>query len=585
MIVDDKLVERKLLLKRAYPRIELFEIGKALNLPYFNRFMSGWEIDEDEASLEIASNIGDALLKEIFEKHVPREWTVFRGKYYTFENGVLRFEGSWKGIQASIRQVKKRYGGNGVAVLRALVETGGSCGLGEIRKNLRKEVDPYPILAGLEQLKVIVTSYKGDRYQEWKILEETSPLIRSELGLAPPPSPPPSEVAPPGAPPVKMEKLDYVWVERQKVGEMDKELSEYVNGLLKRRLNATVKFGKAFSVASLATYLQDLFGPILYFDNLLSIIQQYGLTNTEIAHPEGKTGMRTGWSLALFGEPGTGKTFATRDMILGKPDAKVPPHGIPGRNRYCGGMSPARFIRMGQAYVQRTFNFIVPEFNDWFRYSGMVDVLKLAMERGEIKYELHREVIGPYRFESFLSVNYNTSVFGRGYEVTVSDPNFNAIEDRMVCRLHRLTKQRYVDIAQSQMRLALGEIDIERGAQNIRDHVALVYAIETGHPLVMGQFPYKPVMITPQAYDMIKEAREAILEQIPREVVRFSARLEDRAIRFACAASLLNYFHSNLDYIPVSEDALKYAIQLYVEEASVRSREEFEPEEVLEKLF
>ena len=585
MIVDDKLVERKLLLKRAYPRIELFEIGKALNLPYFNRFMSGWEIDEDEASLEIASNIGDTQLKEIFEKHVPREWAVFRGKYYTFENGVLRLEGSWKRIQASIRQVKKRYGRNGVAVLRTLVETGGSCGLGEIRKNLRKEVDPYPILAGLERLKVIVTSYKGDRYQEWKIPEETSPLIRSELGLAPPPTPPPSEVAPPGAPPVKVEKPDYVWMERQKVRGMDKELSEYVNGLLKRRLNATVKFGKAFSVASLAAYLQNLFGPILYFDSLLSIIQQYGLANAEIAHPQGKTGMRTGWSLALFGEPGTGKTFATRDMILGKPDAKVPPHGIPGRNRYCGGMSPARFIRMGQAYVQRTFNFIVPEFNDWFRYSGMVDVLKLAMERGEIKYELHREVVGPYRFESFLSVNYNTTVFGRGYEVTVSDPNFNAIEDRMVCRLHRLTKQRYVEIAQSQMRLALGEIDIERGAQNIREHTALVYAIETGHPLVRGQFPYKPVMITPQAYGMIKEAREAILEQIPREVVRFSARLEDRAIRFACAASLLNYFHSNLDYIPMSEDALKYAIQLYVEEASVRSREEFEPEEVLEKLF
>jgi hypothetical protein len=66
--------------------------------------------------------------------------------------------------------------------------------------------------------------------------------------------------------------------------------------------------------------------------------------------------------------------------------------------------------------------------------------------------------------------------------------------------------------------------------------------------------------------------------------VTFSARLEDRAMRFACAASLLNYFQSNSDYVPVSEDALKYAIQLYVEEASVRSRQEFKPEEVLVKL-
>jgi hypothetical protein len=214
----------------------------------------------------------------------------------------------------------------------------------------------------------------------------------------------------------------------------------------------------------------------------------------------------------------------------------------------------------------------------------MVDVLKLAMERGEIKYETHKEVIGPYRFSSFLSVNYNTKVFERGYEVTVSDPNFNAIEDRMICRLHRLTKKRYAEIARSQMRLALGEIDIEKGAQKIRDHVTLVYAIEAGHPLVADRFPYKPVMITHQTYEAIERARNAILEKIPHEVVRFSARLENRAIRFACAASLLNYFQSDLDCVPVSEDALKYAIQLYVEEASARSREEFKPEEILEEL-
>jgi transposase-like protein len=55
-------------------------------------------------------------------------------------------------------------------------------------------------------------------------------------------------------------------------------------------------------------------------------------------------------------------------------------------------------------------------------------------------------------------------------------------------------------------------------------------------------------------------------------------------MRFACSASLLNYFQSSFDYIPVSEEALKYAVQLYVEEASVRSRQQFTPEEVLTKL-
>ncbi|MDH5449209.1 MAG: hypothetical protein OEX01_09460, partial [Candidatus Bathyarchaeota archaeon] len=182
------------------------------------------------------------------------------------------------------------------------------------------------------------------------------------------------------------------------------------------------------------------------------------------------------------------------------------------------------------------------------------------------------------------SVNYNVAALGRGYEVTVQDPNFSAIEDRMLCRLHRLTKQRFIEIAESQMRLAFGEIDIEKGTQQIRDHLSLVYAAETGHPLAQGRFLSKPVMLTPKAQEMLMKARKAILEEIPREVVRFSARLEDRAIRFACAASLLSYFQSALDYIPVSEEALKYAIQLYVEEASVRSREEFPPESVLGKL-
>jgi hypothetical protein len=244
-------------------------------------------------------------------------------------------------------------------------------------------------------------------------------------------------------------------------------------------------------------------------------------------------------------------------------------------------MTPARFIRIGQAYIGKVFNFIVPEFNDWFKYKGMVEPLKLAMERGEIKYELHRETIGPYRFGCFFSVNYNVATFGRGYEITIQDPNFNAIEDRMLCRLHRLTKQRFVEIAQSQMKLALGQIDIEKGARSIRDHLTLVYAIETQHPLVRDRWRPKPVLITPEAFKIIGKAREAILNHIPRESVTFSARLEDRAIRFACSASLLNYFQSSSEYIPLSADALNYAIQLYVEEASVRSRQEFTPEEVL----
>jgi len=583
---EDKMVERKILLKRAFPRQRLFEIGKSLTIPYFERFEDAWTIDEEQAALEIASAISDARLKEVFDGHKPREWIIFRGKNYTFEDGALLLEGMWKTIQANLRQVRKKHGKNGLEVLKVLLDAGKGCSLRDVAANLKHGIDPAPIMNELERLKIVVVSYQGDGYKEWKISEEVSPLIQSELGVAPPERAPAVAVtvSPVGAP-SEVGEVDYVALERQEIETMDAELDQCLSGLLKTRVDATIRFGKAFSIAALADYLNKLFGPVLYFDSLLSITQQYGLADVDIVHERGKTGMRTGWNLSLFGEPGTGKSFSTRDMILGKPDAKVFPHGIPGRNRYAGGMTPARFIRIGQAYVNRAFNFIVPEFNDWFRYKGMVEPLKLAMERGEIKYELHREVIGPYRFNGFFSVNYNVATFGRGYEVTVQDPNFNAIEDRMLCRLHRLTKQRFVEIAESQMRLAFGEIDIEKGAKQIRDHLALVYAIETRHPLVRARFPPKPVLITPETYDMIEKARNAILERIPREFVTFSARLEDRALRFACAASLLNYFQSNLEYVPISEDALKYAVQLYVEEASVRSRQEFKPQEVLATIF
>ncbi len=584
MVEEEKIVERKMLLRRFLQRLALYELGKKLNLSLLNRVEDPWDIDEDAIAMELAFRIDDEQLVSLLTKAKVRKWENFRGKYYTIEDGLLHLEGSWKRLQTGIRQARMKYGRQCDIVLRSLVEKG-ECGLRDIRKEVKNE-EAEKILAELERFKVVIPSFQDDNYKEWAFLEETIPLIRSELGLkelkvsvSKIPSP---QEAPSQAP--EIQEMDILREERQFIASMDKELDTYLNDLIKNRLDATIHFGKTFSIASLSKYLTDLFGSILYFDSLLSITQQYGLADVEIVHEGGRTGMRTGWNLALFGEPGTGKSFSTRDMILGRIDAKIYPHGIPGRNRYTAGISPARFIRMGQAYVNRVFNFIVPEFNDWFRYKGMVEPLKLAMERGEIKYELHREVIGPYRFSSFLSTNYNVATFGKGYTVTIQDPNFNAIEDRMLCRLHRLTKERFTELAQSQMRLASGQIDTEKGAKAVRDHVALIYAIEMKHPLMTKRFPYKPVLITPKFFDAIRRTREAILSVIPRDAVKFSARLEDRAIRFACAASILNYFQSEGSYIPVTDEALKFSTHLYVEEASVRSGEVFSPEEVLMKL-
>jgi len=582
-MLDDRLIEREILLRRVLSRTVLYQVGKTLDIPYFHDYKSEWDVDEQKAAFEIASNASDQKLMEIFRTNKHRDWEIFRGRYYTFEKGEFRLEGSWKAIQAAVAKTKRKYGKACSAVLKCLLQTSKGCNINEIKHNLPEGIDASPILSDLERLNVIVPSYKSKQSTEWTVLEETLPLIRQEIRAGESETEKPIVQAPSAT--STSVKADSVSEERRSIEKMDQELDQYLTDLFKYRLERTVEFGKSFSIQYITDYLKQLFGPLLFFDSLLSITQQYGLADVEIVHAAGRTGMRTGWNLSLFGEPGTGKSFSVRDLILGKLDAKVPAHGIPGRNRYAGGMTPAKFIRIGQAYSGRVFNFVVPEFNDWFKYKGMVEPLKLAMERGEIKYETERETVGPYRFNGFFSVNYNVATMRRGHQVTVQDPNFNAIEDRMLCRLHRLTKQRFVEIAESQMRLAFGEIDIEAGAQKTRDHLSLVYAIQTKHHLAASRFKQKAVMLTPKAQEMLTKARKAILDEIEEESVRFSARLEDRAIRFACAASMLSYFQSDLDYIPISEEALKYAVQLYVEEASVRSQEEFQPESVLTKLL
>ncbi len=590
MTTEEKVFEKKQLIKRAYPITDIFHIGKDLAIPYFDEFVNAWECDADEAAFEIAQATTEKQLQDVFAKHPPRNYAVFRGAYFTLEEAALSLKGSTEKIRAGIKEVKKKYGDAVDTILEIMTQAGGNFSLKQLQELTKLKTDPYAILEKLEQFKVVQPTYKGELYYEWKIPEETLPIIRVDLGLSTTDAKNSTTTKPSTSntqttlTTAHEEKPDPLEDERKKLADMNAELEAYLEDLLKNRLNETITFGQTFNANSVATYLQNLFGEMLYFDSFLSIIQQYSLADVEIVNPQGKTGLKTGWSLALFGEPGTGKSFSTRYLILGIPGGRMAAHGIPGRNRYCGGISPARFIRIGQVYVGRSFNFIVPEFNDWFRFQGMVDTLKIAMERGEIKQELHREVIGPYRFDSFFSVNYNTAVMGQGYAVTIGDPNFNAIEDRMICRLHRMTKERYIEIAQSQMRLALGEVSVDKRAKQIRDHVTLIYAIETGHPLVKARFKKKPIMITAEAYDFISKAREAILKRIP-DSMKFSARLEHNVVKFACSASLLSYFNEDLDYIPVSSDALETAVRLYVDAASVRSREAFKPEDVNKELF
>ncbi|MEM2546594.1 MAG: hypothetical protein QXM37_03080, partial [Candidatus Bathyarchaeia archaeon] len=62
MEAEDKVVEKKILLRRVFPRHQLFEIGRKLAIPYFERLENAWCVDEEQAAFEIASAVGDARL-------------------------------------------------------------------------------------------------------------------------------------------------------------------------------------------------------------------------------------------------------------------------------------------------------------------------------------------------------------------------------------------------------------------------------------------------------------------------------------------------------------------------------------------
>jgi len=554
---EEKTKERKLLLSKCfgYTSVEIEELLR--------------RVISDSDFLELLKGAKSTIL-EVLRRQMPSD--TFYGKYYTVRKGNLLLEDSWGEIKQNL--LNCLYGDQGktvMEVLQFMLEKGGSADFTTLKARFNRIRNPLDILAGYE---ILVKNKVGESIQ-YVIPEETIPLVREVINTL--------QIEEGGL--VAFES-DIARAEYNRIKRMDEEFEDYLANLLENKLEKTIKFGRNMSVAYIAEYLRRMFGDILYFDSLLSLAQQYGLADVAVVNPEGQVAMYTGFNLAFFGAPGTGKTFSINDMVRGNSKKGVRSHGLPGRNRYCGGITPARFIRMGEAYQERKFNFIIPEFNDWFKYKGMVEPLKLALEQGEITYETKQETIGPYRLNSFFSTNYNTKILEQGYRITVADPNFNAIEDRMLCRLHKMTEQRYRAIANSQKSLALGTMNMDK-AERIRDHLALVYAIETQHKVVRDKFPLKNVVLIPKVYKRIDQAKEEVLSalrQLNSKLIPFSPRLERRTIQLACAMSLPSYFKGNEEHIRIDDNALAFAIKFFVEEAATRSQEKIDQQEISKRL-
>ncbi|MGB9672348.1 MAG: hypothetical protein ACPLZY_04300, partial [Candidatus Norongarragalinales archaeon] len=559
----DMFKERIIILRRFLPHLEWTwsnEVRTKVSQQIFNGCLPA---DKAVALEKLVKTLTNEQLTKMIQLSPFKDHYTFRGKYYTVKNGTLTCQGSWEEVKLTIKQVLKIHGKKGYALLKALVETT-QAHLDSIAARASEiygdKLYPTHLIAELRDRFDLAWEVGSKQQPRWAMPEEIKPAVIEVL----------EEFEAKPIPRLSTEQAEREFLE---VIRMEEDYRNYLKDLIANRLEETIEFGKQMSPAYLLNYLQSLFGPTIFFDHLLSITQSYSICDATVINKEGHRALNTGFHLALFGEPGTGKTFATKDMIMGNETQGVPPHGLPGINRYCGGMTPAMFIAIGEAYVGRRYNFIVTEFNDWFKHKGMVEPLKLAMERSTIRYETKTYTVGPYRFSSFFTVNYNTQVYEKGYEVTVRDPNFNAIEDRMLCRLHRLTKQKYQELSKSQRALILGELRTKmEQAYKIRDHLTLVYAIQTKDPLVAGSFYDKKIQITDEILKMLETATNLVLEHLgPVKIVPFSMRLERRALQLAAAMSLMNYFNTDSDIIPIDSLAAKMAVQFFVEEAWIRS--------------
>lgn len=428
----------------------------------------------------------------------------------------------------------------------------------ELRMALLREkafCDPTRLMQKLKRRGLVdeVASPRGDRTYVPTSEEDLLSLLQAEIGRS-----------------ERSEDLPVTGQpdEGAEIRAMDTEYFLFLKDLLDDRLKETLRFAEDFDLGKLVEYAKELFGEELYLDIVIAILHQYALADVPLLAPSGRPTGSTGFSLALFGPPGTGKTFAIDDMIRGNPKAGVPAHGLPGRSRYCGGITPAQFLRVGSYYRGRTFNFIVPEFNDWFKYKGMVEPLKLVMEQRPVKWETTLGTIGPYVFTSYFAVNYNVRVEGGSdYWTTISDPNFSALEDRMLLRFHRMTRERFRAVEASAERVELGEIEFALSGQ-IRDHLTLLHAIQSGHPLVK-KWRRKGVELTKDVYTSLRGVSDKALARTKSP--KFSPRLKSRAVRLAAAGAMVGYFaQEDSDNLEVGQVEEGLARTFYEEEIEAR---------------
>ncbi len=349
---------------------------------------------------------------------------------------------------------------------------------------------------------------------------------------------------------------DAAWEYLNVVVPMRNKFTEFVNNISQEELEDLKEQIK--DVTDVINYSKHVVGP-LYMDVLLPIIQQYSMVDLPIVSTNGRKITQSGFSLAYFGEPGTGKTFATDDFIRGNSRLGIPPHGIVGRTRYAEGMTPKKLIAILEAYQNYPVDWIIPEFNDFFRYKGMVEKLKLVMEQREVSDETKREIIKPYKVTSFFIVNYNTKFSNGKWNTTINDPNFNAIEDRMICKVFINEDIREREIYDNMVRRVEGTIDWYL-SEPLRKHLTYTYHL-------LKNKSYKIIMNTNDFIDFGNKIRDFR----KKAGVNISNRIILKGVQIAGSASLIKGIFDENKEIYVGETELSLAFEFVREEIETRA--------------
>jgi hypothetical protein len=185
---EEKLKEKTELIMRYFWLDELFEIGKKLKLPSFDKFNNYWEMDYYEAALEIARNTTDDELLEIIRRSPPKYGLTlggFQGKYYTIdEEGNIALEGSWGNVRKNVQVALEKWGDKAYGLLQALINKGGKASyfdlIHEIEKVLGYEYAPSYLLPRLQPLKLVFKT-GSNKYPDWTMPPEIIPVVKEEL--------------------------------------------------------------------------------------------------------------------------------------------------------------------------------------------------------------------------------------------------------------------------------------------------------------------------------------------------------------------------------------------------------------------